>query len=262
LPPLAICVSITVMAASGPLCSCTPFPVQTKGGFHRWQRDPASDAPLIIQVNGMPDASLIYGYQVDFMFQDWIRSLPVDIPRVTLTEFVRRIDNPGEIAQGPLQGSEEADNPLVKTRNGEAECAVHEMDWTAARVRKLIAEMAKAVGMSVEQFFRDAELQRCGELQDRRADHRRRRGEVRRRIKKLELQQQDLLVEQTIPDIPRLDLMIRYESAALRKRDKSLKLLLELQARRMIANPVSKDGIPLPSRCRHGKCDLPIRLTA
>ncbi|MSR55683.1 MAG: hypothetical protein EXS09_20740 [Gemmataceae bacterium] len=204
-----------------------------RSDLRQLQRHPASDPPLIVQLASMADSSLIYGYKVDFMFRDWLDSLPDESPRVALAEFVRRMGQQGEGRSVPTEPSQDAEGPGVGMPQEEAEAVNRGMDWTTARVRGLIAEMAKSVGISAEQLAHEAEARWREKLQDRVTERRARQIEVRKTIKKLELQRQDLRIEQAMPDAPRLELLTRYTGTAIRKRDKSLRLLLELQDRRM-----------------------------
>ena len=203
-----------------------------RSDLRQLQEDPASDPPLILQIASMPENCPIYGYQVNRMFQDWLESLPDGIPRATLADFAKRIGKPGNDQPEPTKVPEEADDTWGNNPQSEIKDSVVEMDWTVSEAQMLVAEMAKGAGISTEQLLRNRNGQWCGELQDLRADRRHRRSESRRKIKNLEFQQQNLRVEQTVPDAPRLELLSRYESAAIRARDKSLKLLLQLQDRR------------------------------
>ena len=55
------------------------------------------------------------------------------------------------------------------------------------------------------------------------------RAEVRREIQELELHREDAAVAGAGPDTARVDLLARYESAVLRKMDRALRALRDLQ---------------------------------
>jgi len=218
-----------------------------RSDLRQLQRHPASDPPLIVELAGMADSSMIYGYQVDFMFKDWLESLPGESPRLTLPEFVKRMDQQVEGFSEPLERPKAGGVVEAGIATVEAEVACHEMEWPAARVRTLIAEMAKTIGITADELVQGAEAKWRVNLQDRVAELRIHQLKVRRTIKKLELQRQDLVVEQAMPDIPRVDLLSRYTGTALRKRDKSFKLLLELQDWRIRKKPTSGGKKPSKS---------------
>jgi hypothetical protein len=81
----------------------------------------------------------------------------------------------------------------------------------------------------VDEYLRDAQTRWKAELPAERAVRRRRRAEVRREIKELELRREDAAVAGAGPDTTRVDLLTRYESSLMRKMERALRALRDLQ---------------------------------
>jgi hypothetical protein len=197
------------------------------------QRDPATKPPLIVRLAAMQDSCLLDSFDVRGLYRDWIDSLPDKTAAIDLVQLVERIGVSETTDKEPVGCSDEDDDQDPVAAGTTGDDPIDDVDWPVSRVRKLVAEFAKVAGVTVAHLQQDAESQWRGGLQDERASLRLRQAEVRRKIKGLEQQRADRLVEQTVPDAIRLDLLTRYGSAALRARDKTLKMLLELQQRRL-----------------------------
>src|SRR5204862_551132 len=93
----------------------------------------------------------------------------------------------------------------------------------------LLAELAKVLNRTAEEYVHAIEADWRAGLPDQRAANIRRRAIVRKETKALELRKEDLVVAQGLPDVARFDLLARYDAATTRKLERTLKALRELQ---------------------------------
>ena len=187
-----------------------------RSDLRQLQEDPASDPPLILQIASRPENCPICGLQVNRMFQ--IGSIALDRISSTLADFAKRIESLEMIPEPP--GSRKTDSHgaithKVKSRiplsGNTAGPYVKRECWLLKWPRVLESRRAAPAASQWTVVWR-APGSACGS--------RHRRNESRRKIKNLEFQQQNLRVEQTVPDAPRLELLTL--KAAIRARDKSL----------------------------------------
>ena len=171
------------------------------------QKDPAADPPLAVRLPALADDRRVGPAEVDELHGAWADRLPDPRPAPGLGEACRRAGLPPEAAREPLGWR----------------------GWTAAHARLVVRELAAAQGVTPDQVLREAEAEWRATLPDERADRRRRRAELRREVRAVELRKQDLLADRAAPEGLRLDLLARYEAAALRTFDRTLKALLSLQ---------------------------------
>ena len=171
------------------------------------QRDPAADPPLAGELPGLADDATVYPREVRDLYRDWADQLGPADPIPALSDLCREAGLPDEVAKEPLEWD----------------------GWQATHVRRLVARFAAIVGQTVDEYLRDAQARWKAELPAERAVRRRRRAEVRREIKELELRREDAAVAGASPDTARVDLLIRYESAIVRKMERVLRALRDLQ---------------------------------
>jgi hypothetical protein len=195
------------------------------------QKDPAADVPLIVRLGGMGDDEPVYWFELKHLYADWVATLPDGHAVPSLSDLSETVN-----ATEPMQAPDKAvPEERESGRQGTAQNNVpgeHE-DLPVRKVRKLVGEMAKIFGVTVLQLCRDVESRWRAGLQDERVSRRHRRSELRRAIKDLERQKQDLLLMNSIPDARQLDMLTRYEAAAQAARDKALKSFFELKDRRL-----------------------------
>ena len=174
------------------------------------QRDPAADPPLASRLGGLPDPARIDPFELDDLYDAWADRLPDPEAAPGLGAVCERVGLPEEAGSEPYAWD----------------------GWTAANARLLIGEFAKTLGTTAEEFLGAIEVEWQAGLNDERARRRRRRGELRREIAKLEERKADLVADRAAPEALRLDLLARYQAAAQRGFDRALKALLAAQAAR------------------------------
>jgi hypothetical protein len=180
----------------------------------------------------MPSTKQFEHFEVEDLYYEWIDSLTEQVPIVPLAKISKRIQTDEPAQPSACQSPNAADGVECKPTESESESSAEGRNWSLAQVQQLIGEFARIEGMSSEQFARAAESRWRAGLQDQRIRLRQRRAEVRRTIKQLEQQKQDLLLEKSSPDPQRIELINRYVTAVAKQREKSLKTLHELQRSR------------------------------
>jgi hypothetical protein len=178
-----------------------------RGHISHLQIDPVNNPPLLLRLAELPDTAEVDVSNVSSAVRDWRGQFADRSALPTFNELCQRIGLPRKAVRDPTGW------------NG----------WNAGHLRLLVAEFARARGMTPEEYVKEARARWEAGLPDERAIRRRERSQRKQQIQSLELRKQDLLVNLVVPESVRLDLVTKYESAAMRRADKAMKTLHVLQ---------------------------------
>jgi hypothetical protein len=172
------------------------------------QSFPAAGRPFAVTLPALPEDAPVDALEVTALLDNSAEQIPDPDQVPTLEQMCDRADLPESVASQP---------GAYPGR-------------TAGLLRRLVAEFAKVLGMTVEAYLAEPVWEWKAGLADERV--RRRQAGVKQQIAEVEQRKRGLAIDRSEPDDARVDLMARYEAGAQRAFERDLKALLALQDRR------------------------------
>jgi hypothetical protein len=185
--------------------------VELRAGLAGQQRDPAADPPFEATLLSLPEDTPVDPLDVTALWLKWADDVSDEEAASTLEQVCDRAGLPEAVASQP------GDSP----------------GWSAGLVRRLVAEFARELDMTVEAYLAEPVEEWKAGLADERIRRRQRRAGVKRQIAEIEQHKRDLVTDRSGPDAAHVDLLTRYEAGALRAFERDLKALRILQEARL-----------------------------